>query len=100
MYICSTVIFVRSSTFIVTKIRGDNLNQDKRCPNNLRVLRKERDISIVQLARDADVTEGFVAMVERGIRTPSMYVAKKFSETLGLPLDIIFSSPQSTSKYT
>ena len=69
------------------------MNQAKSCPNNLRVLRKERDISIVQLARNADVTEGFVAMVERGIRTPSLHVAKKFAETLGLPLDIIFSSP-------
>ena len=100
MYICSTVNFVPYSTFLVTKMRGDNLNQARLRPNNLRGLRKERDISIVQLARNADVTEGFVAMVERGIRTPSLYVAKKFAETLGLPLDIIFSSPQSTVKYT
>ena len=76
------------------------MNQARLCPNNLRVLRKERDISIVQPARNADVTEGFVAMVERGIRTPSLYVAKKFAETLGLPLDIIFSFPICTSKYT
>jgi len=59
--------------------------------NNLRSLRKERDISIVQLARHAEVTEGFVAMVERAERLPSKAVAKKFAEILNLPLEIIFT---------
>ena len=66
------------------------------CLNNLRTLRKERNISIVQLARYAGVTEGFVAMVERGERTPSKDVAEKFAEMLNLPLEIIFSQPKCT----
>ena len=76
------------------------MNQARCCPNNLRVLRKERDITVVQLAMHADVTEGFVYLIERGIRTPSLYVAKKFAEKLGLPLDTIFSSSKCTSEYT
>ena len=51
---------------------------------------------IVQLARYAEVTEGFVAMVERAERLPSKAVAKKFAEILDLPLEIIFSQFNST----
>ena len=65
--------------------------------NNLRILRKARNISIVQLARYAEVTEGFVAMVERGERTPSKVVAEKFAEMLNLPLEIIFSQFKCTA---
>ena len=82
-----------SELFVHTKsnnIGGDFLN-------NLRVLRKARNISIVQLARHAEVTEGFVAMVERGERTPSKDVAEKFAEMLNLPLEIIFSQFKCTT---
>jgi len=65
-------------------MRGDRLN-------NLRALRKERNITIVQLARFAEVTEGYVAMVERDERMPSKAVTEKFAEMLNLPKEIIFS---------
>ena len=75
---------------------SNSLRQRANYLNNLRSLRKERDISIVQLARYAEVTEGFVAMVERAERLPSKAVAKKFAEILDLPLEIIFSQFNST----
>ena len=46
---------------------------------------------MVQLARNAGVTESFVAKVERGVRSPSKKVAEKFAETLNLPTEVIFS---------
>ena len=58
--------------------------------NNLRSLRKERNISIAQLARHAEVTEGYVAMVERGDRSPSVRVKKKIAELLDLPTEVVF----------
>ena len=50
----------------------------------------------MQLARHAEVTEGYVAMVERAERLPSKAVAQKFAEILDLPLEIIFSQYNST----
>ena len=82
-----------SEPFVHTKLKyigGDFLN-------NLRVLRKERNISIVQLARYVEISEGYVAMIERGERTPSKAVAKKFAEMLNLPLEVIFSEFECTS---
>ena len=64
--------------------------------NNLRALRKEKCITLVQLARHAKVTEGYVAMVERGVRTPSLRVAGKFAEMLNLPLEKIFLQSDTT----
>ena len=64
--------------------------------NNLRVLRKEKRITMAQLARHAKVTEGYVSMVERGERTPSLRVAGKFAEMLNLPLEKIFSQRDTT----
>ena len=77
---------------ILENIGGVYLNKEcVRHPNNLRVLRKKKEVSIAQLARHAKVTEGFVAMIERGERKPSMDVAFKFAEILDLPLETIFS---------
>jgi len=64
--------------------------------NNLRALRKEKRITMAQLARHAKVTEGYVSMVERGERTPSLRVAGKFAEMLNLPLEKIFSQRDTT----
>ena len=68
------------------------MSKECRHPNNLRILRKVKELTIVQLARHADVTKGFVAMIERGERMPSKVVAFKFAQLLDLLLESIFSS--------
>ena len=65
--------------------------------NNLRSLRKERNISIAQLARHAEVTEGYVAMIERGARSPSARAEKKIAELLDLPVEVIFLKTDSAT---
>lgn len=62
--------------------------------NNLRILRKERGITIVQLARHAEVTESFVAKIERGVKSPSKHVAEKIAEMLNLPVGVIFTQTE------
>jgi transcriptional regulator with XRE-family HTH domain len=65
--------------------------------NKLRALRKERNITIAQLARYTEVTESYIAMVERGERSPSKCVRKKIAEFLDLPAEVIFSKNDSAT---
>jgi transcriptional regulator with XRE-family HTH domain len=65
--------------------------------NKLRALRKERNITIAQLARYTEVTESYIAMVERGERSPSKCVEEKIAELLDLPVEVIFSKNDSAT---
>jgi XRE family transcriptional regulator of biofilm formation len=50
-------------------------------------LRESKDMTQRDLAREAQVTPGYIAQLEMGIRkNPSLKVLKKLAEALGVPV--------------
>jgi putative transcriptional regulator len=60
--------------------------------NRLSVLRAERAISRVDLARAVEVNYQTIGYLERGDYSPSLELALRLSEFFGLPVEAIFST--------
>jgi transcriptional regulator with XRE-family HTH domain len=56
----------------------------------LRSLRLERDLSLDDLAAKTGVTKGFLSLVERGLKAPSISTVMALSRAFGLPISRLF----------
>ena len=57
----------------------------------IRDSRKEKGMTIKDLAVKAAVTTGYISQIERGQIEPSLSVLRRISQTLDLPLATLFS---------
>ena len=64
----------------------------RRIHNRLAVLRAERGISRVELARAIGVNYQTIGYLERGDYSPSLDLALRLTEVFGLPVEAIFST--------
>jgi putative transcriptional regulator len=67
-------------------------NGERRIHNRLAVLRAERGLSRLDLARALDVNYQTVGYLERGDYSPSLELALRLGEVFGLPIEAIFST--------
>jgi putative transcriptional regulator len=67
-------------------------NAERKIHNRLAVLRTERGMSRIDLARNIGVNYQTVGYLERGDYSPSLELAFRVSEVFGLPLEAIFST--------
>ena len=59
----------------------------KKLSRVIQKLRESKDMTQRDLAREAQVTPGYIAQLEMGIRkNPSLEVLKKLAEALGVPV--------------
>jgi transcriptional regulator with XRE-family HTH domain len=65
----------------------------------LRRLRVAAGKSLRELARDADVSAGFLSQVERGRADPSLASLKRIAAVLGIPLKQLFDSDPLTPSF-
>lgn len=63
----------------------------KRFGTNVRRLRKQLGLSQEAFALEAGIDRTYVSGVERGARNPSLTVAQKFADGLGVPLWLLFT---------
>ena len=66
--------------------------ESRRLYNRIAVLRRERNISRVELARHIGVNFQTIGYIEREEYNPSLDLALKISEYFGLPVELIFSA--------
>jgi transcriptional regulator with XRE-family HTH domain len=53
----------------------------------IRQLREQRNLTQVELARKAKLTQGYVTMIETGVRkNPSLAILKRLAKALGVPV--------------
>ena len=64
--------------------------------NRIEELRNTRGLSRAQLARRAEISERYVAFLEKNQRNPSMNVMFKIAEALGSEIGEIFLPPMCT----
>jgi DNA-binding XRE family transcriptional regulator len=65
---------------------------ERKIYNRLAVLRTERGMSRLDLARTLGVNYQTVGYLERGDYSPSLELAFRVSEVFGLPVEAIFST--------
>lgn len=63
----------------------------KRFGANVRRLRRQLGLSQEAFALEAGIDRTYVSGVERGARNPSLTVAQKFADGLGVPLGMLFT---------
>lgn len=56
----------------------------------IRKLRKEKKMTMKELAKNVDVTEQAISQYERGIRTPSQQIVKKIALALDVDIDSLY----------
>lgn len=66
--------------------------------DHLRALRKGRGYSLDELAARTDVTKGFLSLVERGLRVPSISTLLKLAQALDVPLRALLERPGAEPK--
>lgn len=67
-------------------------NGERKIHNRLAVLRIERGMSRLDLARSIGVNYQTIGYLERGDYSPSLELALRVSEVFGLPVEAIFST--------
>jgi transcriptional regulator with XRE-family HTH domain len=63
----------------------------------VRLLRKEKNLSLRSLAKDVGVTASFLSQVERGLADPSLGTLRKIAEMLGVPVFELLLEDEPTS---
>jgi transcriptional regulator with XRE-family HTH domain len=61
----------------------------------LRVLRTERGLSLDELASQAGLTKGFLSLVERGLKAPSISSLMRLSQVYGVSIGGLLDDPNS-----
>ena len=59
----------------------------KKLGNNLKRIRTEKDLSQVDVARELDVSRGFVSNLESGKRNPTLSTITRLAKALGVNTD-------------
>ena len=59
----------------------------KKLGNNLKRIRTEKDLSQVDVARELDVSRGFVSNLESGKRNPTLSTITRLAKALGVTTD-------------
>lgn len=70
---------------ILIYVRGYKLIGEK-----IRSIRKSKNLTIVELSGQINVTSGYISQIERDLISPSLAVLKRLSEALEIPLSALF----------
>lgn len=56
----------------------------------IRYLRKQKGMSQLDLALEADINKNYISDLERGNRNPSLMILEKIAKALDVSLEILF----------
>ncbi|MGD9568226.1 MAG: helix-turn-helix domain-containing protein [Sedimentibacter sp.] len=56
----------------------------------IRSIRKDKNLTIVELSEQINVTSGYISQIERDLISPSLAVLKRLSEALDIPMSVLF----------
>lgn len=70
---------------------------DRAVGERLRLLRKQKQVSLQALGAATGLSIGYISQIERGISSASVRVLAVLCDKLGFGLDAVFQSPQSAS---
>lgn len=66
----------------------------------IRNIRKSKNLTIVELSDQINVTSGYISQIERDLISPSLSVLKRLSQALEVPLSVLFLEKSDTDVVT
>lgn len=66
----------------------------------IRTIRKSKNMTIVELSEQINVTSGYISQIERDLISPSLAVLRRLSEALEVPLSVLFLEKSSNDVIT
>lgn len=66
----------------------------------IRNIRKNKNLTIVELAEQINVTSGYISQIERDLISPSLAVLRRLSQALEVPLSVLFLEKTETDVIT
>ncbi|WP_066560574.1 helix-turn-helix domain-containing protein [Croceicoccus bisphenolivorans] len=69
-------------------------NLERALGNQIRVLRRQHDLSVAELASAAGISNGMLSKIENGGISPSLNTLQSIAETLKEPLSSLFASAE------
>ena len=60
----------------------------------IRYLRKQKGMSQLDLALEADINKNYISDLERGSRNPSLLILERIAKALDVSLEILFQGIQ------
>ncbi len=66
--------------------------------NKLKVMRKQRNLTVEEVAKAVGITQPALSMIENGHRNPSMNVAFKLANFFGVSIEDLFPQYKDTTK--
>jgi transcriptional regulator with XRE-family HTH domain len=68
--------------------------------DKIRNIRKNKNLTIVELANQINVTSGYISQIERDLISPSLAVLRRLSQALEVPLSVLFLEKSTTDVIT
>ena len=73
--------------------------EDENTLNIYRLLRIARDLKVKDIAASLEITPSYVNLIEKGEKTPSLSLLKKYAQVLNVPPEIFLSfKPENEKK--
>ena len=66
----------------------------------IRSIRKSKNLTIVELSEQINVTSGYISQIERDLISPSLTVLKRMADALEIPLSLLFLDENTKSIIT
>lgn len=66
----------------------------------IRSIRKSKNLTIVELSEQINVTSGYISQIERDLISPSLAVLKRLAEALEMPLSSLFTEENNKNVIT
>jgi len=66
----------------------------------IRNIRKSKNLTIVELSEQINVTSGYISQIERDLISPSLAVLKRMAKALEIPLSLLFVDENKESVVT
>jgi transcriptional regulator with XRE-family HTH domain len=66
----------------------------------IRSIRKSKNLTIVELSEQINVTSGYISQIERDLISPSLTVLKRMADALEIPLSLLFLDENTESVIT
>lgn len=77
----------------VPRPKSEVLAYQQMLGERIRVLRRERQLTQLDLARQVGVTNGQISTIERGLSAPSIGTLRRIAEALAVPIVEFFDAP-------
>ena len=55
----------------------------------IRVIRRKKNVTQLELARATDLTQGFISQLEKGVKNPTLEVLEKIADYLKVPVFLL-----------